>query len=399
MNVLVVSTMYPNNTNPTFGVFVKRRVEAAGKHVDATIVSPVPYFPGVTLLRHYAHRRNILSTATVGNYTVHYPKFLSVPHFLRPLDGFFLFLSLWFFVRRKKIDFDLIDAHLAFPDGFGALLLGRVTKKPVTVTLRGHDINVLPKYPLRRRQIRWVLRNASRVMAVAEALRKAAIELGLPAEKSETIPNAVDEQEFFPVQRKVARAQLGLPVESKIIVGVGSLIERKGYHVVLHALTELQTQGVHNVVYAIVGAPGEEGDYSTELNRIVGELNLGDAVRFVGRKDSDELHMWYSAADCSCLASSKEGWANVILESLACGTPVVGTKIWGTPEVITSPLYGVLVDRSPQSIAAGLKEALGKDWDREELVKYASTFKWESVGERVLANYKLAQKQPRDKAH
>src|SRR5262249_34045766 len=102
----------------------------------------------------------------------------------------------------------------------------------------------------------------------------------------------------------------------------------------------------------------------------------------------DRLRDWYSAADASCLASSREGWPNVVLESLACGTPVVATRVWGTPEILTSPELGVLVEQEEASIAAGLETALTREWDRDKLVAYARTREWPVVAREVDAYFR-----------
>jgi glycosyltransferase involved in cell wall biosynthesis len=310
----------------------------------------------------------------------------------KPLDGVFLFLSCWWQARkiRKTFPFDLIDAQLAFPDGFAAYLLSRLFKVPFTVTLRGHDVNHLPVFPVRRRQICLALKGASRVMAVAEALRIAAVDLGCPSQNTETIPNGVDRTLFYPTERDAARRLLGLPASAKIILTVGHLVERKGHHLVVQALASMVAERNEDYFLAVVGGPGEEGDLRSLIESEVIRLGLTERVRLVGPVANEKLQPWFSAADLFCLASSKEGWANVLLESLACGTPVVATNVWGTPEVICSPALGILVDRTVESLASGLHDGLTRQWDRKELVDYASRFTWERVGDRVAKNYRLA---------
>jgi glycosyltransferase involved in cell wall biosynthesis len=139
--------------------------------------------------------------------------------------------------------------------------------------------------------------------------------------------------------------------------------------------------------YVIVGGPGEEGNVLAALQRQVSDYDLNGDVLLAGARLNEELRDWYAAADVSCLASSEEGWANVLLESLACGTPVVATSVWGTPEVIEDGRHGVLVERTADSIGTGIAEALGRSWDRDALVEYAHSFEWSGVAERVVANY------------
>jgi glycosyltransferase involved in cell wall biosynthesis len=384
--------MYPNPAQPVHAVFVHRRISHVAQLCDVRVLSPIPYFPFAWHLKRYAHRRRIPSAAKIDGVAVSYPRFLSVPKFLKPLDGILMFLAVWWHARklRQSFDPDVIDTQLAYPDGYAGLLLARLLGKPMTVTLRGHDINVFPGHPIRRRQIVRALRGASRVMSVADALRRAAVELGCPEERTETIPNAVDGRLFYPEDRQAARDRLGLPADRQIVISVGHLVERKGHHLVLEAMRRIKQRDGTVFYYVIVGAPGEEGNTLPALRQQVADCGLSNDVLFAGAVLNEELGDWYSAADASCLASAKEGWANVLLESLACGTPVVATNVWGTPEVIREGEHGALVERTAESIAGGLVAALSRAWDRGALTRYARSFNWSDVARRVVENYESA---------
>ncbi|MBI4605065.1 MAG: glycosyltransferase family 4 protein [Planctomycetes bacterium] len=386
MRVLVVSTMFPSRVQPVHAVFVRNRIARVAERCQVRVVCPIPWFPLAGLLRRYAHRKEIPREDVIDGVQVSYPRFLSVPAVLKPLDGFFLFLCLWWTARRlaRAFPFDLIDAHLAFPDGFACALLGRALAKPVTVTLRGHDVNDLPRYPVRRRQVAYALRRADRVIAVADALRRAALELGADPRTARTISNGVDADLFHPTDRREARRRLGLPLERKVVVSVGHLVERKGFHLIVEALAVIREAGREVPYLAIVGGPGEEGDFSGAIRDRVRRLGLEEDVLMAGPRRNEELRDWYNAADASCLASSKEGWANVLLESLACGTPAIATNVWGTPEVIASEELGILVERTVESIAAGIRRALEKPWDRDAIQAHARARTWHEVAGRVL---------------
>lgn len=381
MNILTITSMFPSKALPTHAVFVKNRVARMADHAAIKVVVPVPYFPFISLTKKYAFRKNIPHSDVIEGLEVYYPRFISIPRFLKPLDGFFLFFTcLWFIkTKLKHFDFDIIDSHLAYPDGFGAVLLGKVFKKPVTVTLRGHDINNTPKYPVRLRQIQYALRHAKQIFSVAKALKDQAVSLGADSDKILVTGNGVDTEVFKPYDKMKARNELKLPTDKRIIVSVGHLVERKGFHILLQALRRLLDNGVSDIYLVIVGGPGEEGDYSGKLHRLIHELDLSRHVLMAGARNNAELPKWYSAADLSCLASSKEGWANVLLESLACGVPVVATNVWGTPEVICSPEYGLLTERDPKSMASALCEAMDRAWDTESIVAYARHYTWEKI--------------------
>jgi teichuronic acid biosynthesis glycosyltransferase TuaC len=130
---------------------------------------------------------------------------------------------------------------------------------------------------------------------------------------------------------------------------------------------------------SIVGS----GPYRGFIERLVRQYRMEDRVSIMGNRPNEELKYWFSAADLSCLLSSREGQPNVVLESLACGTPVLATRVGGIPEVLTSAELGILVDQEPESIRLGLAQALEKQWDRTAIARQGATRTWDTVGSEV----------------
>jgi len=171
---------------------------------------------------------------------------------------------------------------------------------------------------------------------------------------------------------------LGLPEEGHIAVSVGSLIESKGHHLLIAAVAELARSFPQLRLY-ILG----EGVYRSTLEQLVREKNLQHRVFFFGNRPNGELNLWFSAADLSCLMSSREGWPNVVSEALACGTPVLATRAGGIPEIISSPELGMFVERNVQSIAVGVERALTKPWNRAEIARHSRSRSWDAVAREV----------------
>jgi glycosyltransferase involved in cell wall biosynthesis len=118
------------------------------------------------------------------------------------------------------------------------------------------------------------------------------------------------------------------------------------------------------------------------LEALARELGVQAHVTLTGALPNDTLATWYSAADALILASSREGWANVLLEAMACGTPVVATRIWGTPEVVSTDDVGLLVEqRSSEGLAASLLQMLESPRDRGRVRWYAEGFGWEQTSQ------------------
>src|SRR5262249_27246068 len=158
---------------------------------------------------------------------VEYPSFFNVPGALRDLNGLFLFLSSVARVARVKtrFDFDVIDAHFTFPDGFAAILLGQLFDCPVTITLHG-TLVMLSAFPVRARLGSFALKRAAGIMSVSAELANKAIELGAPPDRVTVIENGVDTERFAVRDRAAARRALGLAEGGRLIVSVGHLSRR-----------------------------------------------------------------------------------------------------------------------------------------------------------------------------
>ncbi len=377
MKILVVTSVFPNCEQPTLGVFVRERMFRVARQCELKVVAPVPWFPFIGLLKP-GYRPLVPFREVQDGIEVLHPRFFNVPGIFKCLDGFFFFLSALVTVARVRrgFRFDVIDAHFAYPDGMGAVLLGKVFRVPVTITLRG-TIRKLSRYLLRRVQIRYALGSAARVFTVCDDLKRAATDLGISPDHVEVVPNGVDLVKFRRVDGGSVRRELGLPTGCPIIISVGGLVERKGFHRVIEVLPALRRQ-FPGLIYVVVGGPSVEGNYEPELRRLVDELELRDAVVFAGPQHHDRLHLWLSAADLFCLATSNEGWANVFLEAMACGLPVVTTRVGGNIEVIPSEKYGFLVELgSPEELEKALEKALVHDWDRDAIMAYAQENTWD----------------------
>jgi len=382
--VLVVSTMWPNRALPVHALFVQQRIRALSRRIPLTVCSPTPSFPLVQrFFPKYAHRAHVPDREEQFGMDVRFPRFTSIPAVAKPLDGWFVYQCLRRYVKQQKLEgrLALLDSHLAFPDGWAAVRLGRELDVPVTVTLRGHDINELVHTRGRRSMVIEALQGADRVFGVAQALCDAAIELGAPPERTAAALNGVDVQRFRVEDRREARARVDLPLDAQVILSVGHLTRRKGFHVLLDAAAKLNDQG-RDLRVVIAGGPGEEGNVERELRDQSAALGIDDRVIFTGAVRNEELIDWYNAADVFCLASEKEGWPNVVLEALACGTPVVATAVWGTPEILPSEELGLLVAYGDDAaLAQALGTALDRTWDRARLRTHAEAHSWDRTAD------------------
>jgi glycosyltransferase involved in cell wall biosynthesis len=270
----------------------------------------------------------------------------------------------------------LIDAHFGYPDGYAATLLARWLKVPSTITLRGTEHGHSAKPALRSRLQRG-LRAATRVFSVSDSLRQIALTLGVPAERTRVIGNGVDLTNFRVLPRNESRRRLGLQEHARVLVSVGGLVERKGFHRVLECLPALRER-FPDLHYVIAGGPSPEGDWTDKLREMVHALGLQQCVHFLGPVAPRDLSGPLSAADVFVLATRNEGWANVFLEAMACGLPVVTTRVGGNAEVVCRDDLGTVV---PFGDATALREAIAaallRDWDRSAIRRYAEANSWD----------------------
>jgi glycosyltransferase involved in cell wall biosynthesis len=376
MKVLVFTTLYPNNVWPTGGVFIKERMIHFARLDDCTVkvVAPVPYFPRLKINWRWQFSQ-VAKKEIRDDIEVYHPRFLMVPKVGMVFYGLMMFFSVVMLVKklRRTFEFDLIDAHWVYPDGLAAVLLGRVFKIPVVVSARGSDINLYAQWPIMRWLIRFTLQKADHVIAVSEALKRRMVALGISQQAISVVPNGVDRQKFRPALKSEARKSLGIPAEAQVILSVGHLTPNKGVLLLIKSLKlVLEAEPTKNILLVVVGS----GEYRSQLEKAVSALGLQAHVRFMGSVAHEQLYLSYSAADVSCLLSEMEGWPNVVLESIACGTPVIATPVGGIPEIIRSDEVGLLAERDEISVANAIRHALRKSWSGSRLVQCAKQHGW-----------------------
>jgi glycosyltransferase involved in cell wall biosynthesis len=385
MKIVTFGTLYPDSTRPHHGVFVEHRLLHLLKRggIEARVVAPVPWFPLKSpIFGDYAAYAAVPRREVRSGVEVRHPRFIMIPKVGMTWQPRALASAAAPVMRAladEGFDCDLIDAQYFYPDGVAAIRLGAKLGKPVVITARGTDVNLIPRYAGPRRMILDAASRAAALVTVCQALKDALVDLGVPAERVTVLRNGVDLEAFRPVDRAEARRALGFG--RKTLLSVGHLIPRKGVDLAVEALKRIA-----DVDLAIVGAGPEEAT----LRALAASSGVAERVRFAGSIPQADLKTWYGAADALVLASDREGWANVLLESMACGTPVVATNVWGNPEVVTAPEAGVLMrERSPDALAEAASALLASPPDRAATRRYAERFSWDDTARRLKALFEF----------
>ena len=378
MNILVVTTLYPNNIQHRHGIFIENRVkELVKRYPDAKVkvVAAVPYFPSWLPINGYKHYSKVVRHETRSGIDIYHPRYLVIPKIGMNITPYFLYqtcLKAISAIQAAGFTIDVIDCHYFYPDGVVASWIGKKLNIPVMVTARGSDINIIANNYIARRRIKKALMMVASSAAVSQALANKMVELAPLAKPPVVLKNGVD-LEFFHPNAPNPKLPFEIKSDENLLLSVGNLIELKGHHLVIEALTLLPKSKL-----IIVG----EGPLRTELEQLVAKLALQERVFFMGNIQQHELPGYYACANLLVLASSREGMPNVLLEALACGTPVVATNVGGSPEVITSIDAGELIaKRTIESIAISITAVLSRKLPPASVRKLAELFSWSKVSE------------------
>lgn len=366
MKVLVLSHLYPNHCQPHFGVFIQREVKALSRLCSIRVIAPVPlnFFKKMT-------PEEIKVSDTL---IVYYKKYLPLPGI-----SFLPFKGRWFYIFLKKLvlkikesfNFDIIHAHMVYPTGFCAVLLGKMLQKPVVISIRGADINKLSKHKIIRKMIIYTLQKACTIIVVSESLRQRVLALGIDKEKVKLMAKGVDLEKFKPLDRRATRKKLKLPFDKTVVLSIGHLIPRKNPLGVIDSFLCIPEAERKNYLFIWIG----EGPLEKQVRQRIKEKGLESNFKLAGRISPDDIPFWINAADMFILASLSEGMPNVLYEAFACQIPVIATAVDGAREIIKNNENGVLIKPSNPKELVNAIMRLGRDGVlRDKIAKAGRAF-------------------------
>jgi teichuronic acid biosynthesis glycosyltransferase TuaC len=385
MHILSVSIPYPRSGQHLGGLFVQRRLDALARRCDSdvSVVSPQPWFPWLRPALPAARGSSFDDSPPVSR-----PRMFYLPGVFKGLDSRWLracVMSELQRIRDRKGPVEVIDAQFEYPEGVGAALAARAVGLPVFITLRG----LLTKYlktPQRRTQCLRALHDATGVISVSHSLKRTAVAHGIDGSKVRVIPNAIDSATFHPGPRDEARAQLGVTGDAPLVVTVGHVQPVKGQHDLIPALARVKARrGAVRLV--VIGNDRYDAPYTRQVRRLVDGSGLGDDVRFVGEQVPAQVARWLRAADLFALPSYHEGCCNALLEALACGTPVVATRVGDNAEYVDESRGRLVPVGDIETLAAAIGDALERSWDRPAIAAPLALRTWDHVAAEVVAFY------------
>ncbi len=384
MQILTFTTLYPSASRPQHGIFVETRLRKLVESgaVAARVVAPCPWFPIASArFGEYGVMAQVPRRETRHGIEVEHPRYPLLPKIGMSTAPIAVFAALLPVLRRQIAmgrDFALIDAHYFYPDGVAAVLLGRALGRPVVVTARGSDLNLIADFRVPRRWIRWAAAKAEGLVAVSSGLRDRLAALGARPDRVRVLRNGVDLAQFRPGDRAAARRGLGLTRPT--LLAVGNLVALKRHKLMVEALALLPETDL-----VIVG----DGPQRGAIEALARQRGIPDRVRLLGRLPQERLAQIYQAADLLLLVSTHEGWPNVLLESMACGTPVVVSEIAGIADIVATPAAGLVVAAvTAQRLAAAISDLLAGPPTRAATRAYAEQFDWQATTDGQIALFR-----------
>jgi teichuronic acid biosynthesis glycosyltransferase TuaC len=391
LNVLVLSRIYPNNVLPLSGLWVEGLTSALRRLCEVRVVSPVPYCPPVPNGVSYGRYRQIPRRDRVSGIEVSDPRFLTGPaRTLDPIEA----ASYYWGVRgdiarlRRDFPFDVIHAHFAYPDGAVAARLGHRYEVPVLITEHAPWVPWMVAEPVVRAQAVRASRKAAFHIAGSRFVRATIAQFTGDSDRLRTIPIGVDGQLFVPPPDESAR-------DPDQILYVGRIHSIKGVDVLLRAMRVLVERRPSTRLTLVGGGFIYRGYQRQEeaLRRLASELRLDGHIEFVGGRPPKEVAAWMQRSAVLVLPSRAEAFGAVLVEALACGTPVVATRCGGPEDVVADRVGRLVPSDDEEALAGAIEDVLANRdrYDPGQLRAYAlEGFSWDTIARRTLALYEAA---------
>ena len=367
---------------------------------DATVERVRPLWPNVRVIHLPAGPEEPYNKNLVYD---HLPQFLS---------------ELRAFAAREHITYDLVHSHywlsgwvareLAREDALPTVHMFHTLGKMKDIVARSEEEK---ETATRIRVEEELMRDMSRIVAATPLDKTQMVELyGASPGKIVVVPLGVDPAMFRPVPRSEARHAIGLdlPGMCQLVLFVGRLDPLKGLDTLLRAvcrLTDLEPELVKGLCMAVIGGDADANDTGLDneldcLDKLKDEVGLRDLVIFLGSRAQDTLPYYYSAAEVCVVPSLYESFGLVALEAMACGTPVIASRVGGLQHTVDDGVTGFLVPAGePDALADKLRLLLVDSELRERLGanarRKAQAYTWQVVAKHILALYEELWSQKR----
>ncbi|MBU0727811.1 glycosyltransferase [Patescibacteria group bacterium] len=391
MKILIISHMYPSTFNDVSGIFVHHQARELIKiGCEVKVVSPVPLavFPITLLSSKWKAYLEIPKSNIIDGIEVYYPRYICFPKgYFFEYSGYFMYLGIRKIVDKiyKQYKFDLIQAHVALPDGYATMCFNKRYKKPLIVTVHGQDLqHTLYRNKKARESLRQVFLIADKIITVSSKLRDIALNaFPFCNDKIFVINNGIP---IEAITRNECQSRDGC--KRKTIISVSFLTPAKGIDLNLKAISVL-IKKYPSIKYVVIG----DGLEMEKLKRLIIDLGLNGCVEFLGQLDHNETMKKIAESDIFSLPSWNEGFGVVYLEAMAFGKPVIACAGEGITDVIEHGKNGFLVKpKDVEDLVKTIDYILSNPEECKKIGKLAQqtvieNYTWKKNAERTLTIY------------
>jgi glycosyltransferase involved in cell wall biosynthesis len=389
MKIAVVTRYFPSSAEPWQGRSAYQTLRLVAREADVRVFYPNATYPSFLKPRSRIYDQLDPSYKT-PDLNASYYNYSALPLISRPFNGSMAARVLLPHVRAFAPD--LIFSIFLYPDCYAALRIGQALNIPVVAMGIGSDIHSIGDR-ISAMRTRTVLRGADFLVTVSDDLRKKAVALGAPPEKTRAIVNGCDLAIFRPHDRTQARLQLQIDPACQAIVYIGRMDVRKGLRELVEASAALRPQRPHLHIYLVGVGPDRQ---------LIGDaIRAADAASYIHMIPGcspDDVAVWMAAADLVTLPSYMEGCPNVVLEALACGRPVVATRVGGIPEIMGDDCGQLVSPRDPAGLARALASVLDRTWNAAAISARGGR-SWSTVAAELSAIFDSLAPQTRETPH
>ncbi|MEA2013002.1 MAG: glycosyltransferase [Verrucomicrobiota bacterium] len=354
MKILAITDLYPTENEPRRGVFVEHSLDALSNLCEVRIIQPVKN-----------EKNSEFRKKNIQIKRVSYKEPFIVREFTRAWK-----MKKHILLEVKKtsqdFDFDIVVGVFTVPGGWLAAKVAKIYNRPYAIVGLGSDIHLFHKHLILGKMTLRTLQKANMVIVNAENLKEKAITLNIPSKNIKVLPFGYDEKVFN-------INLLNFRKKALLILMVANLVEVKRPHTFINAAMIISHSGI-DANFAIAG----DGYMRDELEEKVRNSQFTDRFTFYGSISQKELAKLYSQATCTVLTSRSEGLPFCLIESLACGTPVVSTNLPGVREIVTDMENGILtnIDASEET-AKAIKKVCSWNKSKNKIAESIKNRTWE----------------------
>jgi teichuronic acid biosynthesis glycosyltransferase TuaC len=374
LRIAVVSRYFPSSAEPWQGRSAYQTIRALNSYADVHVFYPELDYPSYLRPRTRIYRGLDLNYSPPG-VNVSYHNYLAIPLVSRPFNGPMAARAVLPHVRVFRPD--LIFGIFLYPDGYAALQVAKKLGVPLVAMGIGSDIHSIGD-PLSAKYTHKVLERADFLVTVSEDLRQKALAMGAKSATSRAVVNGCDLSIFHVRGPGQARRQLNLDPDAEIVLYIGRMDLRKGLRELVEASAKLHTTRTNLQVY-MVG----EGPDRPQIVQAIESAGATGYIHALPPCQPDDVAVWMAAADVITLPSYMEGCPNVVLEALACGRPVVATRVGGIPEIMSDACGRLIQPRDANALTQALDAVLSTQWDATSISAHWSR-SWSTVARELL---------------